>query len=66
MKEQSKSNFFLISSYLEKNGSNLELEFLRNRILEINKLNVSQDEKYRIINFKPKSLIELNLVKLLK
>jgi hypothetical protein len=54
----------LIFSYLEENNNCNEIENLKEKIIELNKFNLTPDEKLRALNSKPKTYLNLNLVKI--
>ncbi len=53
---------FLWFSYLGKYYKSYSQERLKDIISNINKLNISSTDKYKLINFKPKDLLELSVV----
>jgi hypothetical protein len=57
------SKNFLNYSILKKNYNIIEFEKINKYIQLVNKLNLLPEEKLKLINFKPKNNLELNLVK---
>lgn len=62
MKKNLKSTINFYYSYLQQNYSIMPLDKLKEFILLVNTFPLLTEEKFKIVNFKPKSIIELDLV----